>query len=192
VDNAVRAPFVLAPARPSSAGRRSQAHPTASIVTRTGHITFEGCPAKQLLATVSVRARPHVGALVSYVVRLTNVGTTQCGPSASVGPPGPQMLTVGACGILPAVVRNAAGVNVFPGRVAFSCPNETFVDIPAHTSVTATGNWPGAQERLGPGPVQVSAAPPGRYRIVVGEGSSVLSVPFTLVAAPAATPSSDT
>jgi hypothetical protein len=93
---------------------------------------------------------------------------------------------------LPAVVRNAAGVNVFPGRVAFSCPMETFVDIPAHTSMTATGNWPGAQQRLGSGPVQVSAAPPGRYRIVVGEGSSVVSVPFMLVAAPVATPSSAT
>jgi hypothetical protein len=97
------------------------------------------------------------------------------------------MLTVGPCGILPAVVRNAEGVNVYPGQVAFFCQMETFVDIPAHTSVTATGNWPGTQ-RLGPGPVRESAAPAGRYHIVVGAGSSVVSVPFTLVAAPAATP----
>jgi hypothetical protein len=75
-------------------------------------------------------------------------------------------------------------VNIYPGPVAFSCPNEAFIDIAAHTTVTATGTWPGSQA-LGPAPPHVSAAPPGRYRIVVGAPPSVVAVPVTRVATPA-------
>jgi hypothetical protein len=180
VDNAVRARFVLAPARPSSAGRHTQAHPTVSIVTRTGHVTFEGCPTKDVVATVSVPAHPSVGSPVRYTVTLTNRGASSCGPTGVQVQPARAGLTVGPCGILPAFVGNAAGDNIYPGPVSFSCPDDSFIDIPAHSSVTATGVWPGSQA-LGPAPPHVSPAPPGRYRVEVGQRPAVVTLPFTLV-----------
>jgi hypothetical protein len=183
VDHTVRAPVVLAPARASSAGRRASVqHKGTTMVTRSGHVAFEGCPTKNIVATVSVPAHPSVGSPVRYTVTLINDGASLCGPTELRVQPARAGLTVGPCGILPAVVRNGAGVNIYPGPVAFSCPADWFIDIPAHTSVTATGVWPGSQA-LGPALPQVSAAPPGRYRIEVGERPAVVSVPFTLVVA---------
>jgi hypothetical protein len=186
-----RASFVLPPrrgaaaltARPSG-GPGTPRHPlVATTVTRSGHISFENCPRRDVVATVSVPARPTVGKPVPYTVSLHNVSDTPCGPSGNQRLPFPQPLRVGPCGILPAVVRNTSGVNIYPGPVAFSCPAEFLVDLPAHAVVTAMGTWPGSQA-IGPAPPHVSAAPPGRYRIVVGAPPSVVSVPFTLVAPP--------
>jgi hypothetical protein len=182
VGTVLRAPLVLAPARSSSAGRGGAAPDrTATVVSGSGAVAFEGC--SDIVATVAVPARS--GAPVRYTVKVANVGSTTCGPPASQVRPGPPMLTVGACGVLPAVARNAAGDDIDPGPVAFFCPMEALIDLPTHGSVIATGSWTGTQA-LGPAPPQVSAAPPGRYRIEVGQGSQVVSVPFTLDATPAA------
>jgi hypothetical protein len=185
-----RAIFVLPPRRGAAAltapsgGTRTPRHPPVSTtVTRSGHISFENCPERDVVATVSVPARPTVGKPVTYTVSLHNIGDTSCGSSGNQGPPLPQPLRVGPCGNLPAVVRNASGVNIYPGPVAFSCPAEFFVDLPAHAVVTAMGTWPGSQA-IGPAPPHVSAALPGRYRIVVGAPPSVVNVSFTLVAPP--------
>ena len=190
VDNAVRAPFVLAPARPSSSGRRAQAHETVSTVTRAGHVAFESCPIKHIVAAVSVPAHPSAGSPVRFEVTLTNKGSSSCGPTGLEVQPTRAGLTVGPCGNLPAVVHNAAGDNIYPGPVSFSCPMDTSIDIPAQGSVSATGIWPGSQV-LGPAPPHVSAAPPGPYRIEVGERPAVVSVPFTLEAATTATRAND-
>ena len=183
VGTVLRAPIVLAPARSSSAGRGGATHDrTVTVVSRSGPVDFEGC--NDVVATVTVPARPS--APVRYTVTVANDGPTTCGPPASQLVPGSPTLTVGVCGMLPAVVTDAAGDDIYPGPVSFSCPMEAFIDIPAHTTVTATGNWPGTQA-LGPAPPRVSAAPPGHYLIEVGRGSQVVSVPFTLAATPAAT-----
>jgi len=183
VGTALRAPIVLVPARSSSAGRGGATNDrTATDVSRSGPVDFEGC--NDIVATVTVPARPS--APVRYTVTVANDGPTTCGPPAARLVPGSPTLTVGACGVLPAVVTDAAGDDIYPGPVSFSCPMEAFIDIPAHTSVSAMGSWPGTQA-LGPAPPRVSVAPPGQYRIEVGGGSEVVGVPFTLAAPPAAT-----
>jgi hypothetical protein len=190
-----RAAFVLATRSASSAGRapkgRGQEHRHTVTVGRSGHIGFENCPRKEIVATVTVPARPVAGKAVTYTVALHNLGATPCGPSSSAASSRRAPLTVGPCGILPALVRNAAGADIYPGPVVMNCPNEAFIDIPAHATVRATGIWPGTQAHLtgptnthtGP-PALVTAAPPGHYRLVVGQRPSTISVPFTLVAAP--------
>ena len=183
VGTMLRAPLVLAPARSSSAGRGgSRRDRTPTVVNASGPVAFEGC--RNIVATVAVPARSR--APVRYTVKVANIGSTTCGPPAAPVRPGLPIVTVGACGVLPAVVRNAAGDDIYPGPVAFFCPMEALVDLAAHSSAIATGSWPGTQA-LGPAPPRVGAAPPGRYRIEVGQEPQVVSVAFTLGATPAAT-----
>ena len=85
---------------------------------------------------------------------------------------------VGPCGVLSLVVSNALGVNVYPGPVAYSCPDEVGLRLGPHSTATTTGSW-NQSEAIGSGesPATVQHAPPGNYRLAVDQA---VSVPVTL------------
>jgi hypothetical protein len=148
-----------------------------TTVTRSAHVTFENCNARHVILSVIVprHAFTHSDA-VTYTVRLHNSGSTTCGPPVARVPQARPSFTVGPCGTLTAVVRNALGVNVYPGPGAFNCPDELGVRLGPRSTASTTGTW-NQTEVLG-SPPQSRQAPPGTYRLVVGRA---VTVPVTLV-----------
>jgi hypothetical protein len=152
------------------------------LLTRSAHVAFGNCGARDVVLTVSVAKSPFVLPLqrpVTYEARLTNDGGTACGPGHPTSPPFTgNTLSLGPCGPLPAVVSDASGVDVYPGSMAFFCP--MFVDtyLGPHATVAGVGTWEG-YEALGPPgqSVQWRQAPPGAYHVTVGKA---VTVPFML------------
>jgi hypothetical protein len=150
------------------------------LISRSAHIAFEGCDAQHITVTVLIARDPFPNTLpVTYAVVVTNNGSTPCGPAAASIPSGRGSLTVGPCGQLSGSVLNAAGRNVYPGPLVFSCPMFVGVHLGPHASVTGEGSWVG-YEAIPGGPhdtVQWQKAPPGQYRVTV---AGAVSVPFSL------------
>jgi hypothetical protein len=148
-------------------------HPPPAL-TRSAHVPFENCSAKNVTLTVSLPersfAQPSVTKMpVTYQVMLHNAGDTPCGrpvPGLSLS----RSLYVGPCGALSSVVYNAIGANVYPGAAVFACPASNAVYLPAHGTLASTGRWTG-YEYLARSPgtaAQLRPAPPGAYHLVIG------------------------
>lgn len=157
------------------------------VVTRSAHVPFEGCSARDITLRVSIAKDPFpIGQPVTYAVRITNSGTTACGPSRHGVPPLRHALTISPCGVLPGVISNHAGLDVYPGKLVFFCPQYLGVHLGAHATIGGEGTWNG-YEALSDGlqshgTVQWQQAPPGRYHVIV---DNAVSVPFQLAARPA-------
>jgi hypothetical protein len=170
--------------------------PSSAPVTRSTHVPFENCSAKDVTLTVALPRHTFVVPFLSkmpvvYRVTLQNAGGTPCGSRAAGSSPLRRALSVGPCGTLSSVVYNAVGVNVYPGSHAvYFCPEfGGNVYVPAHGSVSTTGSWSGIEDlATGVGPPQYRPAPPGAYWLVVGSvrggtgRARAVTVPFTLVA----------
>jgi hypothetical protein len=171
------ATLVTAVPAPATAG----ATPT---ITRSAHVAFDDCNAQHIVLTVTVAGRAFTPAEpVTYTVRLRNTGAATCrAPLAQHVPQARRSLTVGPCGVLSLIVSDALGVNVYPGPVAYSCPDEVGLRLGPHstttTTTTTTGSW-NQSETIGSGeaPATVQHAPPGKYRLAVDQA---VSVPVTL------------
>ncbi len=75
----VPVPVPFSPPAPSQP--RSPSPTPAPALTRSAHIGYEGCPAGQVILSVTAAARPVPWLLpLSYTVRLHNTGRTACDP----------------------------------------------------------------------------------------------------------------
>ncbi len=143
---------------------------TAGPLSRSAHVAYEGCPAADVVLTVTLPYRTFApGQLVTYQVRLHNLGGRACGPSDGATPSASPVGTLlGACSALPVDIENAQGRNVFPGSEAVACPALLGPRLPARGNVTATGTW---DQRQGAGRPALRAvpAPRGTYHLVVDD-----------------------
>jgi hypothetical protein len=142
-------------------------------------VAYHTCPAAdvELTATVS-RSSYGAGQTVAYQVALHNLSGRTCagGSSLPTLPGQPGRLAIGLCGDVPVRILDAKGAPVFPGSESISCPVLLGPPLPAHGTLRASGTW--NQEEGGVRPARTAtAAPRGRYRLVVGAS---LQVPFAL------------
>jgi hypothetical protein len=90
---------------------------------------------------------------------------------------------------MPVTFVNALGADVYPGPQVFMCPMFAGPYIAPHTTVSATGTWPGTEVLSSPSSgvdapsftPRPQAAPAGKYTLVV---DNTVRVPFTLVGTP--------
>jgi hypothetical protein len=183
---------VLPPPATAPSTPTSPPLPPGHRVTRSAHVAFDGCAAKDLTLTVTVITGPGTSVPVRYEVVVHNGGRTPCGAAFRNDPPAARRLRVGPCGAMPATVVNASGVDVYPGPQIFMCPAFAGPSIAPHATVTATGTWPGTEYLPVPagspvtcppcrGTGSAQAAPPGAYTLVVDDA---VEVPFRLTASP--------
>jgi hypothetical protein len=157
-----------------------------STISRSAHVPYEGCPAKNIVLTVTLSARTYaIGQNVHYLVRLHNLSAKVCpGGPRSVPPlPGASplpALQLGPCSSLPLSVENARGAQVFPDTGGLACPVLLGPSLKAHQTLRSLGTWDRVEGSLRPAHLP-TAAPAGRYRLVLG---GVVKVPFTLTDAP--------
>jgi hypothetical protein len=152
-------------------------------VTRSAHVAFDGCSAKAITFTVTIPAGSTPSAPVRYIVAVHNGGTTACGRAFRNNPPFARQFRVGICSAVPVVVSNAFGVDVYPGPQVYMCPMFAGPYIAPHTTVSASGTWPGTEfvASSAGGVRQQRPASPGPYTLDV---DSAVQVPFTLATAP--------
>lgn len=152
---------------------------SAPNVTRSAHVAFENCNAQQITLSVTVPRHAFTpGQPVAYTVRLRNSGSTTCGAQLAKGvPQARHRLTVGPCGPLPLEVRNARGVDVYPGPAVFNCPEETGFQLGPHSQAQTTGSWSQAAYLGSPSDPQPKQASPGSYRLTVDQA---VTVPLSL------------
>ena len=175
----------LAAVGPSGpAGAATQRIP--STVSRSAHVPYQGCPAKDVELTVTLSARTYgLGQNVHYLVRLHNLSAKVCPGGALSVPslPGASplpALQLGPCGSLPVAVENARGAPVFPDTGGLACPVLLGATLTAHETLRTLGTWDRVEGSLRPAHLPTSA-PAGRYRLLIG---GVVTVPFTLTDAP--------
>ena len=178
---------------PISPPARSLPPSAAPTLTRSAHLAYGGCPAGQVILSVTVPARPvpwHQA--LRYTVRLDNTGRAACGPPVGQVAGASRGLSVGPCGALSAVVSDRKGVDVYPGSTVYMCPEIAPIHLGPGATATATGTWL-QNEDVGAagGPPQWRQASPGSYRLTVAPMSLAprsrtenVSVPFS-IAAPA-------
>jgi len=147
-------------------GRASAAAPS---ISRTAHIAYASCPARQVVLTVTVPRRAFApGQPVAYRVSLHNLSAQTCGPAGSpTQDTNPLTTLLGPCGALPLAIENARGVDVYPGSEAISCPALLGPSLGAHRTLTARGTWDQTQ----------GGGRPARVATLVPRGPSPLAVP---------------
>jgi hypothetical protein len=150
-----------------------------ATITRSAHVAFAGCNAQHVILSVTAPTRSFTpDEPVTIKVRLTNTGSTTCGgPLAQHVPQARQTLTIGPCGTMPLVVRNHAGVEVYPGPTVFHCPMETGFQLGPHSTARATATWSEAADIEFDSGQAPKPAPPGIYRLSVDRA---VTVPVTL------------
>jgi|SRR6516162_1385667 hypothetical protein len=133
---------------------------------KSGFVTLGSCSGRavRLRATIPQSAFPP-GQTVYVTATVRNVSTRTC----VFGGTGTRSLFLGPCGSLPMAVYNRAGTEVWPGRIAPSCPEIGPTTLQPGSPAIATGQWPQTMGFANPRP-----APPGKYRLVIG-GSLPLS-----------------
>lgn len=146
-------------------GRASAAAPS---ISRTAHIAYASCPARQVVLTVTVPRRAFApGQPVAYRVSLHNLSAQTCGPAGSpTQDTNPLTTLLGPCGAVPLAIEDARGVDVYPGSEAISCPALLGPSLGAHRTLTARGTWD--QTQGGGRPARVATlVPRGTYHLVV-------------------------
>ena len=144
--------------------------PSAAALSRSAHVAYGGCPAADVVLTVTLGERTFApGQLVTYQVRLRNLGRRACGPRDGATPSASPVRTLlGACSAIPVDIEDPQGRNVFPGPQAIACPALLGPRLPARRSVTATGTWDQRQDAGRPA-LRAAPVPPGTYRLVVDD-----------------------
>jgi hypothetical protein len=151
---------------------------TKASITRSAHIAFENCNARQIQLSVTVPTHAFRSSQeVTFLVRLHNTGSTACGtPSAKHVPPARRTFDVGSCGILSLVVRASSGVSVYPGPSVYFCPEESGLRLGPHGTAQTSANW--SQAAYLGSPPKPQHAPIGTYHLVV---AGAVTVPVTLI-----------
>ena len=155
-------------------------------ISRSAHVPYAGCPAKDVELTVTLPARTFgLGQNVHYLVRVHNLSAKTCPGGARSVPALPgrsplPALQLGPCSSLRLSIENARNSQVYPDTGGVACPLLIGPSLAPHATVRALGTWDRVEGTLRPAHVP-TPAPPGRYRLVVGE---VVKVPFTLTDAP--------
>jgi hypothetical protein len=161
----------------SGSGTAYAATATAPTITRSAHVAFENCNARNVV--LSVTAPRHAFRLsepVTVEVRLSNTGNTTCGtPLVQHVHEARGAMTVGPCGTLPFTVRNLGGVGVYPGPLVYFCTDDAEFRLGPHSTARATAHWSQAAS-LG-SPPKTQHAPPGTYRLTV---DGAVTVPVVL------------
>jgi hypothetical protein len=173
---------------PAVAATADSTTTTSPTITRSAHVAYEGCPAKDVVLSVSVNRHTFVtGQPVTYRVSLHNLSGQRCNAPGEQSPPqqsqlggGPLGFLLGPCSPLPVIIDNAKGVDVFPGPEAISCPAILGPSLAAHATISTTGTWDQMEGGLRPARI-ATPAPVGRYRIVV---AGKVTVPITIVRVP--------
>jgi hypothetical protein len=153
----------------------------STIVSRSAHVSYEGCPAKDVELTVTLSARTYaVGQNVHYWVRLHNLSAKTCIDGAKFAPVdaarGPSSLDIGPCSSLPLSIENTRSEQVYPDAGGIACPMLLGPSLTPHATLRTTGTWDRVEGSFRP--VHIPApAPPGHYRLFVGHAAGV---PFTL------------
>ncbi len=142
----------------------------AAPLGRSSHVAYGGCPAADVILTVTLPQRAFApGQLVTYQVRLHNIGRRACGPSDGATPSAtPVEALLGACAAIPVDIENAQGHNVYPGPQAIACPALLGPRLPAHRSVSATGTWD-LRQGAGRPALRAVPVPRGTYQLVVDD-----------------------
>ncbi len=172
---------------PTSGTAGATTHRAPAALSRTGHVSYQGCPARDVELTVTLSARTYgLGQNVHYMVRLHNLSAETC---AGVGAPaisllpgrtGSGLLELGGCGSLPLAITDAHGAQVFPDTGPIACPVVLGQALAPHATLRLSGTWNRVEGGLRPARIP-RPAPPGRYRLAV---DTVVSLPFTLTNAP--------
>jgi hypothetical protein len=142
-------------------------------VTRSTHIGYLSCPARDVLLTVSIQARAFApGQLVTYRVSVHNLSRGTCGTPGRTFPttdtaPNFAAGLLGPCGELSVVIYDAEGTNVYPGPLAYGCPMILGPSIAPQQTIATTATWQPAGSRR-----------PGRYRLVI-DGKVTLPIVIT-------------
>jgi len=150
----------------------------APSISRTAHIAYGRCPARQVVLTVTVSRRAFAtGQPVTYRVSLHNLSARTCGPAGSPTQETNSLTTLfGPCGALPLAIEDARGIDVYPGSEAISCPALLGPSLGAHRTLTAAGTWD--QTQGGGRPARAATpVPRGTYHLVV---AGKVSVPISL------------
>ena len=138
-----------------SASTAASAHQRTGLV-QEGPVTSLGdCAAGSVFARATIPRRTFTASepvTVDVVLHQLRGGT--CDVAVSGGP-----ATIGPCGVTSMKILNRAGVDVWPGSAAFSCP---MLQAKLLEVVKATGSW----DQF---PINsTSIAPRGDYRLIVG------------------------
>jgi hypothetical protein len=187
-------PFTIGAARSARSGSVAPlgAPVTWSVASdpasRSVHVAFEGCAAKNVIVSVTLPTQLFTARPVIYGVSIHNIGDTACGTSL---PHHDRAFFVGGCGAIYPEIVNLFGVNVFPGPAAFSCPafGGAFY-LPPHTTASARGSWNTEEYLATPGSTpQWHQAPSGTYHLsltipTAADGSALLNLPFTWAPSP--------
>gem|GEM_PF-3417460 len=131
------------------------AQPTSLV--RRGLAGFGSCPAFTTEMTATINGRTFSpGEFVVIHVVARNVSKHACTFEGSG-----RLEEIGPCGSIPMEVISSSGQNVYPGIVAYACPEMTSIVLPPGGQITARGVW-GLYAVRG-------LLAPGRYTIVVAQ-----------------------
>jgi hypothetical protein len=170
---ALAAPAVSAVLVTGAAAASPGGQTTAAPLSRSVHVAYGGCPARDVILTVTVPRRAFApGQLVTYQVGLHNLSGRGCGPVDGASPSGPVTALLGPCSEIPVDIVNARGLVVDPGPQAIACPALLGPRIPAHGRVSTTGTW---DQRQGAGrpALRATPVPRGMYHLVVDDKVSL-------------------
>ena len=129
-------------------------------VVRSASVPLGNCPAKDVVMRVTL-ARSTYGESqpVGVVAVVRNRSTHTCSYGGNVG----RAQTIGPCGAFRLQVFDGAGADIWPGPVAYACPEIGVVALAPKAQVRAFGSWPKQVVTRS----STSAAPPGAYRLLV-------------------------
>ncbi len=167
---AALAAYAAVPAAGASAGA------DGGPVTRSAHVPYGGCPARDITLRAMVQHRSYApGQRVTFEVSLHNNSALTCQPTTGA----PRALTsglIGPCSRFPVVIDNARGFDVYPGPQAYLCPDLRSPTLQPHQTLSATGTW---DQRQGSGrpALRATPVPRGTYHLMVAQ---TLSVPIVL------------
>lgn len=159
-------------AQPTTAAATTRAEPSPSALSRSAHVAYLNCPARDVLLTGSVQRQSFAtGQPVSYTVSIHDLSHTACGYANGVTVPtnaiNPAAGLLGPCGEVPVQVENSRGSVVYPA-VGVGCPLILGPPLAAGQTITTTGTWD--QIAWGITALQRGAGalvPRGEYRLLI-------------------------
>jgi hypothetical protein len=129
-------------------------------LVRSASIPLGDCAAKDVVMRVTI-ARFAYGTSqpVNVVAVVRNRSNRPCTYGGSVG----RTQSIGPCGALSLQVFDGSGADIWPGPVAYSCPEIGEVALAPKSEVRAIGSWP----KIAVTRNFTAAAPPGHYRLAI-------------------------
>jgi hypothetical protein len=147
-------------ALPSAVSAGQRAVPGAGGTVKSAPTALGACSARNVVLRATIPRRTFTARQpVQVSAVITNHGSRPCTFGGSAGP----RQVIGPCGAFSMDVFNRAGVDIWPGPVAYSCPMISAATLAPHAALTATGSWPKASVTR----TSNVAAPAGTYRLVI-------------------------